>query len=267
MAALTPAAGEGLVAALQRAQAELQSIQNRLEEEHAAASRKGDVNTLSLLTRLNRLRRCGRARAPPPLAPVLPDGTPLTVRARRELPAVQQECQQVLAAKQELVDAVKLGLGANTEQLHKVRRARTLHVPAQSGATSSAAFPGRSRVAGSKQAAETACQCPTPCWRLAAHPPRHSVSPPLLCAASCAATLASPLTQQATTPTPPSRPQCASMRLACRPATQVGGWVGGLGCQAACPPASRRLPCVALRARLPALRTQRPRHIHASCLT
>ncbi|PSC75315.1 spindle and kinetochore-associated 2 isoform X1 [Micractinium conductrix] len=96
MAALTPAAGEGLVAALQRAQAELQSIQNRLEEEHAAASRKGDVNTLSLLTRLNRLRR--------------------------ELPAVQQECQQVLAAKQELVDAVKLGLGANTEQLHKLRR-------------------------------------------------------------------------------------------------------------------------------------------------
>lgn len=58
MAALTPAAAEGLVAALQRAQAELEWVANRLEEEFAAASRKGDINTLSLLTRLNRLRRC-----------------------------------------------------------------------------------------------------------------------------------------------------------------------------------------------------------------
>lgn len=39
---------------------------------------------------------------------------------RRELPGVQEECHQVLQAKQGLVDAVKLGLGANTEQLRKV---------------------------------------------------------------------------------------------------------------------------------------------------
>lgn len=58
MAALTPAAAEGLVAALQRAQAELEWVAVRLEEEFAEASRKGrDINTLSLLTRLNRLRR------------------------------------------------------------------------------------------------------------------------------------------------------------------------------------------------------------------
>lgn len=59
MSALTPAAAEGLVAALQRAEAELEWVAGRLEEEFAEACRKGrDVNTLSLLTRLNRLRRC-----------------------------------------------------------------------------------------------------------------------------------------------------------------------------------------------------------------
>lgn len=33
---------------------------------------------------------------------------------------LQEECQAVLQAKQELVDAVKSGLVANTEQLYKV---------------------------------------------------------------------------------------------------------------------------------------------------
>ena len=61
MAALTPAAAEGLVASLERAQAELEFIQNKLEEEFSRSSRKGEVNTLSLLTRLNKLRRCGPA--------------------------------------------------------------------------------------------------------------------------------------------------------------------------------------------------------------
>lgn len=57
MASLTPAAAEGLAAALQRAAAELEWVRNRLDEEFALASRKGDINTLSLLTRLNKLRR------------------------------------------------------------------------------------------------------------------------------------------------------------------------------------------------------------------
>lgn len=62
MASLAPAAAEGLVAALARAQAELDWIRLRLEEEFARSCRKGDVNTLDLLTRLNKLRRCGRRR-------------------------------------------------------------------------------------------------------------------------------------------------------------------------------------------------------------
>ena len=41
---------------------------------------------------------------------------------RSELPAVQEEAGRVLAAKQELLDAAKRSLTANTEQLHKVRR-------------------------------------------------------------------------------------------------------------------------------------------------
>jgi hypothetical protein len=60
MAALTPAAAEGLVASLERAQAELEWVANKLEEEFSRSCRKGEINTLSLLTRLNKLRRCGQ---------------------------------------------------------------------------------------------------------------------------------------------------------------------------------------------------------------
>ncbi|KAL4444277.1 hypothetical protein ABPG75_012014 [Micractinium tetrahymenae] len=110
MASLTLAAAEGLVAALQRAQAELEWVAGRLEEEFAEACRKGrDINTPSLLTRLNRLRR--------------------------ELPALAEECQRVLSAKQELVDAVKLGLTANTEQLRQLRRRAGIPADAASDET------------------------------------------------------------------------------------------------------------------------------------
>jgi hypothetical protein len=60
MAALTPAAAEGLVASLERAQAELEWVANKLEEEFSRSCSKGEINTLSLLTRLNKLRRCGQ---------------------------------------------------------------------------------------------------------------------------------------------------------------------------------------------------------------
>lgn len=138
MAALTPAAAEGLVAALQRAQAELDWVSNRLEEEASRSCRKGEVNTLQLLTRINKLRRCGGRRRrgrwvlpapqrPPASQPLQPTArprlAPLTApMPRSELPAVQEEAGRVLAAKQELLDAAKRSLTANTEQLHKVRR-------------------------------------------------------------------------------------------------------------------------------------------------
>lgn len=35
---------------------------------------------------------------------------------------MEAECQRVLAVRQELVDAVKTGLGANTQELWKARR-------------------------------------------------------------------------------------------------------------------------------------------------
>ena len=57
MAALTPAAAEGLVASLQRAQNELASLANQLEEEFSHSCRKGEPNPLSLLNRINKLRR------------------------------------------------------------------------------------------------------------------------------------------------------------------------------------------------------------------
>ncbi|EFN56841.1 hypothetical protein CHLNCDRAFT_144424 [Chlorella variabilis] len=109
MAALTPAAAEGLVASLERAQAELEFITNRLEEEFSRKCRNGEINMLSVLTRLNKLRR--------------------------ELPALQEECQQVLQAKQELVDAVKHGLVANTEQLRKLQRRAGIPADAASDET------------------------------------------------------------------------------------------------------------------------------------
>ena len=56
MTALAPAA-EGLLASLQRAQAELEWVSHRLEEEFAGSLRRGEVNPLALLTRINRLKQ------------------------------------------------------------------------------------------------------------------------------------------------------------------------------------------------------------------
>lgn len=57
MAALAPSAAAGLSAALHKASAELDWVANRLEEEFSRRSAKGEVNTLALLQRLNKLRR------------------------------------------------------------------------------------------------------------------------------------------------------------------------------------------------------------------
>ncbi len=132
MAALAPAAAEGLVASLARAQAELDWIRLRLEEEFARSCRKGEINTLALLTRLNKLRRCGGRRAAGVGLPGRRSGGVSIHAAAQhaplfraslpcsELPEIQEECHRVLQAKQALVDAVKQGLGANTDQLRKV---------------------------------------------------------------------------------------------------------------------------------------------------
>ena len=56
MAGLAPA-GESLLAALHKAQAELEWVSHRLEEEFAGSLRGGEVNPLSLLTRINRLKQ------------------------------------------------------------------------------------------------------------------------------------------------------------------------------------------------------------------
>lgn len=57
MAALAPSAAAGLSAALHKASAELDWVTNRLEEEFSRRCAKGEVNTLALLQRLNKLRR------------------------------------------------------------------------------------------------------------------------------------------------------------------------------------------------------------------
>ena len=58
MAVRLSEAGEGLVASLQKAQAELEQIAKRLEEESVARCRDG-VNPMALLSRINKLKRCG----------------------------------------------------------------------------------------------------------------------------------------------------------------------------------------------------------------
>ncbi len=50
-------AADGLLASLQKAQAELEQISNKLEEEFSKTYKGGQVNPLSILTRLNKLRR------------------------------------------------------------------------------------------------------------------------------------------------------------------------------------------------------------------
>lgn len=57
MASLS-SASEGLVASLEKAASELSWIQHRLEDEFSRSCRKGEINTLQLLTRLNKLWRC-----------------------------------------------------------------------------------------------------------------------------------------------------------------------------------------------------------------
>jgi hypothetical protein len=50
---------EGLIAALEKASAELQWVSNKLEEEFSAQY-KGRANPMDLLERINKLKRCAR---------------------------------------------------------------------------------------------------------------------------------------------------------------------------------------------------------------
>lgn len=130
MASLSNGA-EGLIASLGRAQAELEWVQARLEEEFALRNKDGrEANPYGILMRINKLRRCGAEMywgnqsvnsvlfqsSPPDLA-----DAPYIVPCR-DLPAVQAECRQVLAARQAVVDAAKQRLVGNTELLASLQR-------------------------------------------------------------------------------------------------------------------------------------------------
>ena len=95
MARLTEAC-EVFLASLDKAQAELEWVANRLEEEFSSRYSSGKINPLEVLTRIHRLRA--------------------------ELPALADECSEVLQAKQECVDAAKHHLVGNTEALRRLQR-------------------------------------------------------------------------------------------------------------------------------------------------
>jgi hypothetical protein len=87
---------ESFIASLQKAQAELDQVANKLEEEFSKRSKGSSVNPVDVLTRIHRLRN--------------------------ELPILANECAEVLQAKQECVDAAKLHLAGNCEELARLQR-------------------------------------------------------------------------------------------------------------------------------------------------
>jgi hypothetical protein len=87
---------ESFIASLQKAQAELDQVANKLEEEFSKRSKGSTVNPMDILTRIHRLRN--------------------------ELPILANECAEVLQAKQECVDAAKVHLAGNCEELARLQR-------------------------------------------------------------------------------------------------------------------------------------------------
>ena len=87
---------EVFIASLEKAQADLDQISNRLEEEFSARCKGGEINPMDVLARIHRLRN--------------------------ELPILANECAEVLQVKQECVDAAKAHLAANCEELGRLQR-------------------------------------------------------------------------------------------------------------------------------------------------
>ena len=87
---------ESFIASLQKAQAELDQVANKLEEEFSKRSKGSTVNPMDVLSRIHRLRN--------------------------ELPVLANEVSEVLQAKQECVDAAKVHLAGNCEELARLQR-------------------------------------------------------------------------------------------------------------------------------------------------
>lgn len=87
---------ESFIASLQKAQAELDQVANKLEEEFSKRSKGSTVNPMDVLNRIHRLRN--------------------------ELPVLANECAEVLQAKQECVDVAKVLLAGNCEELARLQR-------------------------------------------------------------------------------------------------------------------------------------------------
>jgi len=84
------------LASLEKAQADLEWVGNKLEQEFSSRYKGGEINPMDVMTRIHRLNA--------------------------ELPAVASECSEVLQAKQLIVDAAKHSLVGNTEELQRLER-------------------------------------------------------------------------------------------------------------------------------------------------
>lgn len=113
MARLTEAV-EVLVASLEKAQSDLEWVANRLEEEFSTRYKRGEINPLDVLTRIHRLRR--------------------------ELPALAEECADVLQAKQECVDAAKRHLLGNADLLRGLQRKAGIAAAPRAGDDAQSSF-------------------------------------------------------------------------------------------------------------------------------
>lgn len=97
---------ELFVASLEKAQAELEWVANRLEDEFSTRYRAGKVNPYSLLTRIHSIQR--------------------------ELPSLISECDEVMEAKREYIDALKGQLQETCGMIEKLNSLASLEVDEKS---------------------------------------------------------------------------------------------------------------------------------------
>jgi hypothetical protein len=97
---------ELFVASLEKAQAELEWVANRLEGEFSTRYRAGKVNPYSLLSRIHGIQR--------------------------ELPSLISECNEVMEAKREYVDTLKGQLQENCGMIEKLSSLASLEVDEKS---------------------------------------------------------------------------------------------------------------------------------------
>lgn len=139
---------ESLTSSLLQAQAELDQIGHRLEQEFSSRYRDSEVNPLVVLNRLHKLRRCraglgcagvsvlermpdqqGGVPAPIPVARFQPKGRPFHSYALspRDISAVAEDAEDLAGTRDTLAAELSGLLSSNVAKLHALQRKAGIH--------------------------------------------------------------------------------------------------------------------------------------------